>query len=142
MARHIVTLYGLCVLLAGSVTAHREFQPALKAPPMHSLRSNASNSRDKRWIAQEFGTGNNDVHLWDNGEIKYAISTEDDDVRDTYVRRIEGAMTLWRSCGLPDNFKWTKQEPSWCIISTSSCLSPLFLASTSLLSADHLPRRY
>lgn len=142
MARHIVTLSGLCVLLAGSVTANRGFQPALNAPTMHSLRSNASNPREKRWIAHEFGTGNNDDHLWDNAEVKYAINTEDDDVRDTYVRRIEGGLTLWKSCGLPDKFKWTKQDLIWCITSMFSCLYPLSLPSTSLLSADAFPRSY
>lgn len=121
MARGIAIFFGLCLLLAASVTANRGFQPALTDPIMHSLRSNASNLREKRWIAQQVGTGNNDVHLWDKGEVKYAINTPSNDVRDLYVRRIEAGMILWGTC-LPDNFKWTKEELNWCIQSTLSCL--------------------
>lgn len=119
MTRSIVTSSGLCVLLAACVTAHRGFQPALTAPTLHSLRSNASSFHEKRWIAHEFGSGNNDAQLWENGEVNYAISTESDDERDQFVRRIEAGMTLWRSCGLPDKFKWTKKDDNWCVLSTS-----------------------
>lgn len=109
----------VCILriVACVDAASRMFQPQLQAPVLSSLRSNATTAHQKRWLGVQTGPDNHNIKLWPNGEVKYSISSENEEDQKVLPNLIQQATELWHGSGLPANFKFTEVEQLWCISS-------------------------